>query len=96
MEEARASLGRGRDQLESSRFKPGWGPRGHDYCFQPGPGGGDSRAASPPPPGVVGGPRCWLPKPLRGGGLSLGELLSMEPGCAVIPKGKQRHRAGSE
>lgn len=64
MEEARASLGRGRDQLESSRFKPSWGPRGHDYCFQPGPGGGDSLAASSHPQGLWGAQGAGSPSPL--------------------------------
>ena len=49
-----------------------------------------------PHPRGFGGPKVLVPKPLRGGGLSLGEFLSREPGCAVIPKGELRHRAGSE
>uniref|UniRef100_A0A4W2FZT8 Tight junction protein 3 n=1 Tax=Bos indicus x Bos taurus TaxID=30522 RepID=A0A4W2FZT8_BOBOX len=52
------------DQLESSRFKPSWGPRGHDYCFQPGPGGGDSLAASPHPQGLWGAQGAGSPSPL--------------------------------
>lgn len=49
---------------------------------------------APPNPQGCGGPRA-VPSPLRRWSFP-GEFLSMEPGCAVIPKGKQRHRAGSE
>lgn len=92
MEEARASLERGRDQLESSRFKPGLGAQAVSSLAQV-----EATVGRPlPHPRGCGGPKALVPKPLRGGGLSLGESLSREPGCAVIPKGELRHRAGSE